>query len=264
MLILFLALLDLTLERRTALNPRLTPILAMMLAISGIAAWVGHFVSPQIAAVAFVLAMAPTATAAPVMTQFLEGRVQYVMVAVVVTNSFSALVLPLALPMLAPEAAMAVNVQGLLSTLSIIVLPLALAQALKRWLPQSLDVLRKCQGVSFYVWLLATYLATARATVFITLESGTPFIELVEIAAVAMILCAVNFSLGHWLGGVEWAQEMGQSLGQKNTLFMIWVCLTFLNPAIALGPTFYIVFQNLYNAYLLAKGPRLQPALSPS
>ena len=149
-------------------------------------------------------------------------------------------------------------------TLSIILLPLALTQALRRWLPQTVEILRKGQGVSFYVWLLATYLATARATVFITMESDTPLTELVEIAAVAMILCAVNFSLGRWLGGGEWAQEMGQSLGQKNTLFMIWVCLTFLNPAIALGPTFYIVFQNLYNAYLLAQGPRLKPALSPS
>ena len=116
MLILFLALLDLTIERKTALNPRLTPILAMMLAISGVAAWIGHFVSPQLSAVAFVLAMAPTATAAPVMTQFLAGRVQYVMAAVVVTNSFSALVLPFVLPILAPEAAIAFNLQGLLLT----------------------------------------------------------------------------------------------------------------------------------------------------
>ncbi len=256
MVILFFSLLDQTLDPKTALSPRLGIIVAMMMAIGGTTAWVGNWFNPNLALVAFMIAMAPTAAAAPVMTQFLQGRVDYVMSSVVLTNCFSAIALPLVLPLISPSDRAQVNVVSLLSTLMVVLLPLLLTQSLQRFLPQVITALQPLKGLNFYVWMAAIYLATAKATYFIEVESTAAWTEIVAIALVSLTLCTLNFGLGRWLGGGDWGQEMGQSLGQKNTLFSIWVCLTFLTPAIALGPMFYIVFQNLYNSYLLAQSPK--------
>lgn len=258
MLILFCSLLDLKLDAKSALNPRLATLIAMMMVIGGLTAWVGNWFNSDLALVAFVVAMAPTAAAAPVMTRFLQGRVDYVMSAVVVTNSFSALALPLVLPLLSPGDRAGINLMALLNTLTVVLLPLAATQLLQRFAPRLVNALSAGKGAGFYFWMAAIYLATAKATYFIEAESDSPWSLIVEIAAVSLGLCILNFGLGRWLGGHDWGQEMGHSLGQKNTLFSIWVCLTFLTPAIALGPMFYIVFQNLYNSYLLAKGPKLE------
>jgi len=59
----------------------------------------------------------------------------------------------------------------------------------------------------------------------------------------------INFGLGALLGGERFRQESSQSLGQKNNSFVIWIALTFINPLVAMGPTFYILYHNLYNSW---------------
>ena len=39
------------------------------------------------------------------------------------------------------------------------------------------------------------------------------------------------------------------ALGRKNTMFGLWIALTFVNPMVALGPISYIIMQNAYNSY---------------
>lgn len=255
MLILFCSLLDLEIDAKSILSPRLGIVLAMMMAIGGLTTWVGNLFKPEFALVAFVIAMAPTASAAPVMTRFLNGRVDYVVASVVVTNMFSAITLPLVLPMLSPVDETGIDLMALISALTVVLLPLATTQLLQKFLPNTAKALDQFKGAGFFFWIAAIYLATSKATYFIKVETTSSWTVIVEIAAISLVLCAVNFGLGRLLGGRDWAQEMGQSLGQKNTLFSIWVSLTFLTPAIALGPMFYIVFQNLYNSYLLARKP---------
>lgn len=59
----------------------------------------------------------------------------------------------------------------------------------------------------------------------------------------------INFSLGAFLGGKQYRQEASQSLGQKNLSFVIWISLTFINPLVALGPMFYILYHHLFNSW---------------
>lgn len=258
MLILFCSLLDQKLDPKVALNPRLGTIIAMMMAIGGLTAWVSNWFNPDVAMAAFIIAMAPTAAAAPVMARFLNGRVDYVMSSVVVTNSFSAIALPLVLPLLSPGDRAGINLGSLFATLTIVFVPLGTTQFLQAVAPKLVAALLPLKHAGFYLWMAAIYLATAKATHFIEAESTASWNEIAPIALISLMLCTVNFGLGRWLGGNDWGQDMGQSLGQKNTLFSIWICLTFLNPAIALGPMFYIVFQNLYNSYLLAQSHKAQ------
>jgi BASS family bile acid:Na+ symporter len=73
--------------------------------------------------------------------------------------------------------------------------------------------------------------------------------SLLPIALVALVICIINFSLGALIGGRQHWQEASQALGQKNNSFVIWVALTFINPLIAMGPTFYVLYHNLYNSF---------------
>ena len=76
----------------------------------------------------------------------------------------------------------------------------------------------------------------------------------VLLAIVALVICLVQFALGHWLGrryGDESAG--GQALGQKNTVLAIWLAQSFLNPLACIAPTAYVVWQNLVNSYQIYK-----------
>jgi BASS family bile acid:Na+ symporter len=70
----------------------------------------------------------------------------------------------------------------------------------------------------------------------------------------------VNFTFGALLGGQHFRQESSQSLGQKNNSFVIWVALTFINPLVAMGPTFYILYHNLYNSWQIYRFERRRSA----
>ncbi|KAA6308376.1 hypothetical protein EZS27_039945, partial [termite gut metagenome] len=43
----------------------------------------------------------------------------------------------------------------------------------------------------------------------------------------------------------------GQALGQKNTILAIWMAHTYLNPLAAVGPGFYVLWQNVINSWQL-------------
>ena len=53
------------------------------------------------------------------------------------------------------------------------------------------------------------------------------------------------------IGGREFSREGSQSLGQKNTTFTIYLALTYASPLIALGPTCYVIWHNLWNSWQL-------------
>jgi BASS family bile acid:Na+ symporter len=252
MAMLFLSWIDCGVPLRALTQPRLWGILVAMAGVA-IASFGGLMaVDLQLALVALLLAMTPTALAAPVVTGLLKGRVEFVTASVLLTNSLSVVVVPVLLLLLPHPSATPTGWPVLLSMGTVIALPLGLSQLLRSQLPLLAQRLKRAQPITFYLWLVGLYLASAKVGHFIR-TSYSDWTTLLPMALVAGVLCAVNFSLGRWLGRPGLIQESGQALGQKNTLLAVWICLTFLNPTLALGPMFYILFQNLYNAYLLAQ-----------
>ena len=73
------------------------------------------------------------------------------------------------------------------------------------------------------------------------------------IAAVSLVLCLLGFITGRIIGGKRLFLESSQSLGQKNTTLTIYLALTYASPAAALGPAFYVIWHNSWNAYQLWK-----------
>ena len=204
-----------------------------------------------LALTAFMTAIAPTAIAAPVIMSFIKGHIEYVVAAVLVTNISSAIIIPVTLPfLLGAQAEVQITVWEVLEPVVIVMfVPLILAR-LVSYIPMGTRrFLRTGKRFSFAIWLLNLFLISANASSFLRQEDASSFNTLLVIALISLVLCMINFGLGAVLGGRQNWQEASQSLGQKNLSFVIWIALTFINPLVAMGPTFYILFHHLYNSW---------------
>jgi len=204
---------------------------------------------------AFMTAIAPTAIAAPVIMSFIRGRIEYVVAAVLVTNISSAIIIPLALPFLLgaqTQADMNLQIsvwQVLEPVLIVMFVPLILAQLVSFLSSGTREFIRTGKRFSFGLWLVNLFLISANASNFLRHEDPASLSTLFMIALISLVICIVNFGLGALLGGQQNWQEASQSLGQKNLSFVIWIAVTFINPLVAMGPTFYILYHHLYNSW---------------
>ncbi len=248
---LFLVFLQVRFHRE-ALQPSHALLFAANLAM-GFAAWgFGWLVGGRdLALAAFFAGITPTAAAAPVIISFLRGRVDYVVAAFLLTNLGIAALLPFLLPLVLGRAVPALMAQVFASVGQVIFVPLALAWLLRLAHPPAAAWPGRLRNFSFGLWLGSMFIITARASDFIRGQAETPVRTLVGIAVVTAFVCAANFALGRLVGGREFRREASQSLGQKNTAFTVYLALTYASPLVALGPTFYIVCHNLWNAWQL-------------
>lgn len=204
-----------------------------------------------LALTAFMTAIAPTAIAAPVIMSFIKGHIEYVVAAVLVTNISSAIIIPVTLPyLLGAQTQLHISVWEVLEPVMIVMfVPLLLARLVSYMPSGTQRFLRTGKRFSFAIWLLNLFLISANASSFLRQEDVNSLSILLMIALISLVLCIVNFGLGALLGGRQNWQEASQSLGQKNLSFVIWIALTFINPLVAMGPTFYILFHHLYNSW---------------
>lgn len=202
-----------------------------------------------LALTAFMTAIAPTAIAAPVIIGFIQGEIEYVVAAVLITNVSSAVIIPFALPLLI-GADVQISIWEVLQPVLIVMLvPLTLARLVAHLSLRTQEFIRKGKSFSFPIWLVNLFLISANASNFLRNENSNSIFTLITIALISLVICIVNFGLGALLGGRRNWQEASQSLGQKNLSFVIWIALTFINPLVAMGPTFYVLFHHLYNSW---------------
>jgi BASS family bile acid:Na+ symporter len=202
-----------------------------------------------LALAAFITGIAPTAISSSVIVSFIEGRVEYVASAVLLTNVSVALLLPFALPLVAGATLHVPTWEVLRPVLVVMFVPLLLARLVALLPASGQAAVAKGKPLAFPLWLLNLFIVSANASDFIRSEVAGSLGILGEIALISLAICVVNFSLGALIGGRKFWQEFSQALGQKNNTFVIWIALTFLNPLIATGPTFYVLYHNLYNSF---------------
>ncbi len=202
------------------------------------------------ALIAFLLGISPTANAAPVITSLLNRREDYVTLSVVATNLFVAVALaPLATLVVGGSihietAAMAWKTMLLIGT------PFVTALIFRNFIPRAAAFVRRWKIFSFYLWMLMLFTVCAQSSAYI-LKQDLPSTLLLEIFALTLVMCALNFVGGFCLGEPKFRRECSQSVGQKNTMLMLWVGLTFFSPVIALGATFYVICHNSWNSWQL-------------
>lgn len=213
----------------------------------------------RLALAAFMTAIAPTAIAAPVIIGFIGREVEYVVTSVILTNIASAVIVPLALPsLLGAEIELSIR-EVLQPVLVVMLVPLILAR-LVSYLPFGTQkVIRRGKSLSFPIWLANLLIVSANASNFLRNGNINSFSILATIAFISLVICIVNFGLGALLGGRDHWQEASQSLGQKNLSFVIWIALTFINPLVAMGPVFYILYHHLYNSWSIYRFEKQRP-----
>lgn len=250
MLMLFFAFVDMQLRLET-FRLGIWRILLANLAIAFLSYLLLSYRDPDLAVTAFLTGIAPTATASPVLISMIGRHVPFVAAAVLLTNVAAALVIPFALPgMVGAELAIS-TWQVLQPVLVVMLVPLVLARAAGR-LPDPFQALvRQGKRLNFLVWLLNLLIVSANASHFVRYENDGSAAIIVQMALLSLAICAANFAIGALIGRRGYRVESSQALGQKNNSFIIWVALTFINPLAALGPTFYILYQNLYNSWLI-------------
>jgi BASS family bile acid:Na+ symporter len=211
----------------------------------------------------FFAGIAPTAAAAPVIISFMRRDVTYVTASFLLTNVVIAALLPLLLPWVLGEvdATLFGRIGG--SVALIIFLPMALALLVRHLHPPALAWPARLRNISFAAWMLTLFLVMANASHFLRTQADVSQVVLFEIAGVTLFICAANFALGRWIGGRDYPSEASQSLGQKNTSFTLYLALTYANPLVALGPTCYILWHNLWNAWQLHRVPLERKKLTP-
>ena len=141
------------------------------------------------------------------------------------------------------------------------VFPLLIMPCFAAWLvrylfPSLHRLILSKPDLPFNIWAVSLSLAIA-VTVKAIVHSTMPVYLMLLIALVSLICCALQFSIGHKLGSLLGQSDMqvtaGQALGQKNTVFAIWMGYTFMTPETAIVGGFYSIWHNLYNSYQLKR-----------
>ena len=202
---------------------------------------------------AFVICSAPTAAGAPVMAVFMKKKVSFVTASVILTSPVMALTIPFTLPLVL-EVESSINAWDiLLPVAQVVFIPLILAQLIRNYWSALTLWFRQFSNVPFYLFLANVYIASAKASNYIINDEQTAWYEFVWIALTIGVICFFQFKIGEWVSSKEMYVESGLALGRKNTMFALWLALTFVNPITALGPIFYIVFHNIYNSWQIYK-----------
>lgn len=203
---------------------------------------------------AMICLICPTATASAVIVKKLGGSATDVTTYIILINLFTAIVVPIFVPMVHPSAEQTFFVSSSLiisKVFPLLLMPLLCAILVRRLLPKLHQRLLNCFNLSFYIWTVALALAIAVTTRTIV-HTNLPILYQCAIALVSLVCCGVQFYIGKRIGAYYGDSiTAGQALGQKNTVFAIWMGFTFFTPITSIAGGFYSVWHNIVNSYQL-------------
>lgn len=205
----------------------------------------------------FICIFCPTATAAPVITGMLGGKVERVATFSLLSNLVVAFTAPVILALLGrgnnPDF-MASFTRIATNVLPLILGPLVVALMLKMTFPKVREEIAHHQGLSFYIWAVALIIVVGNSVSFLMKEPASRIPEMAVIAVLSLLACLAQFYLGRKIGARYGDRVAGaQSLGQKNTVLAIWLALTYLDPIASVGPACYIAWHNTVNSIQIYK-----------
>ena len=205
----------------------------------------------------FMLAIiCPTATACAVVTQKLGGDSAATTSYTIIINMVVALLCPLLLPVAHPQEGLTFFPAFMViihKVFPLLIVPLFLAWFVRYLMPSFHKRIVATKDLAFYMWAVSLAIAIA-VTCKALAHSHESMWNVGGIAVVTLVACLFQFSFGKWIGSHYGKRmEAGHALGQKNTVFIIWLGYTFLSPITAAAGGFYSVWHNLVNSWQLYK-----------
>ena len=196
--------------------------------------------------------IAPTATAAPVITAMLKGKVESITAFSILSNISVAFFAPLIFTSIGNSSvSFFQSVWEISQKLFLVILiPLGSAFLLKIISPKTSQFVGKYSTVSFVFWVFALAVVSGKTVSFIIAQNEGNLLTEIALAIGAMLVCIALFVTGKTLGSkYDDRIAAGQSLGQKNTVLVIWMAQTYLNPISSIAPGMYVLWQNLFNSW---------------
>lgn len=194
----------------------------------------------------------PTAAAAAAITGKLGGNISAVTTFTIISNFAAALTIPLIFPLFSSNLTGSFLYQFWLLLNKIflmIVLPLFVALFVKFFMKKLHHfIITKLNEAAFYLWAFNLIVVFGQA-ISNFVNSSEPSSTLWILALIGLFCTIIQFGIGKLFGQLEKQRiSAGQGLGQKNMVFGLWVCLTYLSPSAAIAPGCYIFWQNIVNA----------------
>ncbi len=216
---------------------------------------------------AMLCMICPTATACAVVTGKLGGNMAGVVTYTVLINLLVAVLVPLVLPLIHPVEGLSFHSASLKilgKVFPMLILPCMLAWTVRYVFPGLHKWLLRYTGLSFYIWAVSLTLAILMSTRAIV-HSSAGTVALVETAVASLLTCALQFRIGR-LVGKRYACRISaaQALGQKNTVFGIWMGYSFMTPEISMAGGFYSIWHNCYNTWQLYRKRKADEAAQKS
>ncbi len=199
---------------------------------------------------AMLCLICPTGTACAVVTGKLGGNMAGVITYTVLINLAVAVLVPLMVPLIHPMEGLTFYeafLKILAKVFPLLILPCLLAWLVRYLLPKFHAWLLRFPDMPFYIWAVSLTIAIMMSTRAIVGHSdGTSVIW--EIGVASLLACALQFATGRWIGKHYGCPiSASQALGQKNTVFCIWMGYTFLTPVVSVAGGFYTIWHNIHN-----------------
>ena len=211
---------------------------------------------------AMICLICPTAAAAGVITKKLDGNLAATVTYIVLANLSATFLIPMVVPMVRPSADLdfwtyVLRIAG--KVFPILILPGLFAWLIRYTTHKLQRKLMRFAPNSFYIWFFGLTIAMVLAShaLFTNYPGG---LALAGIILVSMGACALQFFAGRHIGkGRTDSITAGQSLGQKNTAFLIWLGYNYLDPLTSVAGGLYAIWQNLFNSWELYEHEHKRP-----
>ncbi len=203
---------------------------------------------------ALLCLICPTATSAAVVTQKLHGDSADIVMYTLIINLAVSLIVPALVPLVHPHGSLTFTasfVRIMAKVFPMLICPLIAAQLVRTFFKRLHARLVSVHDLAFYIWAVALSIAisvTARSIA----HTNHSILEIAGIALVSFVCCYLQFFVGRMIGrryGLPISTCQG--LGQKNTVFAIWMGYTFMNPITSIAGGFYSIWHNVYNTIQL-------------
>lgn len=203
---------------------------------------------------AMLCMVCPTAAACAVITGKLGGNMAGVMTYTILMNIATAVLVPLVNPIIHPMEGLSFYsafAQILAKVFPMLIMPAVCAWIVRYLFPKLNAWIVAHAEISFYLWICSLTLAILMSTrALVNSTDGARVI--IDIAIATLATCALQFFLGKRIGSrYRCSISAGQSIGQKNTVFAIWMAYTFMTPVVSVAGGLYSIWQNCYNSYQL-------------
>ena len=211
---------------------------------------------------ALICVLAPTATAAAVITGMLGGNVAFLASYVFLCNVGVAVVAPFLFSFLGTHSDMPFFESFMYICKQVgplLILPLVCAWGMQYFLPKFHKKLLSIHQLSFYLWAVALTIVTGNTIRFLVEQNNPNYTVEISLALVSLVICVGQFLLGRRIGR-HYGDPVssGQGLGQKNTILAIWMAQVYLDPISSVAPAAYVLWQNIINSYQLWRQNRIK------